>query len=70
MHTCKFQCSVVNRVEIDRAYSDLLHSVEEFLVELRSRQEEQRIKDEEEEKLRKIREEEVGTVCIYDQFYL
>ena len=67
MHTRTSQCSVVSGVEIDRAYSDLLHSVEEFLVELRSRQEQQRIKDEEEEKLRKIREEEVGTVCIYDQ---
>ena len=68
MHTRTFQCSVVSRVEIDKAYSDLLHSVEEFLVELRSRQEQQRIKDEEEEKLRKIREEEVGKVYICDQF--
>jgi len=66
MHTRTSQCSVVGGAEINRAYNDLLHSVEEFLVELRSRQEQQRIKDEEEEKLRKMREEEVGKICIYN----
>ena len=60
IHVRTSQCSVVGGAEIDRAYNDLLHSVEKFLVELRSRQEQQRIKDEEEEKLRKMKEEEVG----------
>ena len=40
-------------------YDDLFQQTEEFLVELHSRQEKQRIEEEESAKLKKLREEEV-----------
>lgn len=54
------QTTVIPRAEIDQAYDSLFHEVEEFLTELRSRQEQQRIEEEEEAKLRKLREEQAS----------
>ena len=53
------QSSVVGATEIDGTYREILQRFEELLVELKFRQEQQRIEEEEVEKLRKIREEQV-----------
>ena len=53
------QGSVVSQAAIDQAYDELLQQTEKFLVELQSRQEQQRIEEEEAEKMRKIKEEQV-----------
>ena len=55
------QGSVVSQSVIDQAYNELLRQTEEFLVELHSRQEQQRIEEEEAEKMRKIKEGQVKT---------
>ena len=51
---------VVPQAEIDKGYNGLLNSTEEFLNELKSRQEQQRIEEEEADKMRKIKEEQVS----------
>ena len=59
-----FQGSVISQSTIDQAYNELLRQTEEFLVELKSRQEQQRVEEEEAEKMRKIKEEQVSrTLC-------
>lgn len=50
---------MVSQAAIDQAYDELLQQTEKFLVELQSRQEQQRIEEEEAEKMRKIKEEQV-----------
>ena len=51
---------------IDQAYNDLLQQTEQFLMELQSRQEQQRVEEEEAEKLRKIKEEQVRNTSFGD----
>ena len=53
------QASAVSRSEISRVHTELLQGVEDFLVELQARQEQQRIEEEEAAKMKKIREEQV-----------
>ena len=60
------QSTVVPRAEIDRAYDSLFHEAESFLTELRSRQEQQRIEEEEAAKLKKLREEQVWLIRTQD----
>ena len=48
---------------IEEAHERLVLTTEEFLKELKSRQEQQRIEEEEMEKLKKIREEQVRMHC-------
>ena len=48
-----------SQAAIDLAYNTLLKQTEEFLVELHSRHEQQRVEEEEAEKMRKIKEEQV-----------
>lgn len=55
------QSTVILRAEIDRDYNHLFHETEEFLTELHSRQEQQRMQEEEASKLKKLREEEAST---------
>ena len=50
---------MVSQAAIYQAYDELLQQTEKFLVELQSRQEQQRIEEEEAEKMRKIKEEQV-----------
>ena len=66
IHPCTHlhQSSVVGATEIDGTYKEILQRFEELLVELKFRQEQQRIEEEEVEKLRKIREEQVREVVI------
>ena len=53
------QGTVVTQATIDGEYNKLLQQTEEFLVELQSRHEQQRVEEEEAEKMRKIKEEQV-----------
>ncbi len=53
------QTSVVSRAEIDKAHNGLLTSVEEFLQELKSRHEQQRVEEEEAARVRKLRQDQV-----------
>ena len=55
------QGTVVTQATIDGEYNKLLQQTEEFLVELQSRHEQQRVEEEEAEKMRKIKEEQVKT---------
>lgn len=55
------QGTVVTQATIDGEYNKLLQQTEEFLVELQSRHEQQRVEEEEAEKMRKIKEEQVRT---------
>ena len=48
-----------SRAEIDTAYDTLFHQLEDFTAELLSRQEQQRIEEEEAAKLKKLRAEQV-----------
>ena len=50
---------MISQAAIDQAYNGLLQQTEQFLLELQSRQEQQRIEEEEAEKMRKIKEEQV-----------
>lgn len=50
---------MVSQSAIDQAYNDLLQQTEQFLLELQSRQEQQRIEEEEAERMRKVKEEQV-----------
>ena len=59
------QGGVISRAEIDKVHSDLIQSVEEFLLELMSRQEQQRIEEEEAAKLKKYRQEQVGLMTLH-----
>lgn len=58
------QTTVVSQAEIDKGYNELLNSTEEFLNELKSRQEQQRIEEEEAEKMRKIKAEQVSLLKV------
>ena len=49
----------MSEAEISGAYKELMNRIEEFLNELRSRQEQQRIEEEEAAMMRKIKEEQV-----------
>ena len=49
----------MSEAEISSAYKELMNGIEEFLNELRSRQEQQRIEEEEAAMMRKIKEEQV-----------
>ena len=60
------QGSVMSQSAIDQAYNDLLQQTEQFLMELQSRQEQQRVEEEEAEKLRKIKEEQVRNTSFGD----
>ena len=64
MHIMSFrslmQTSAVSRSEISKVHTELLQGVEDFLIELQARQEQQRIEEEEAARLKKIREEQVS----------
>ena len=49
----------MSKAEISGAYKELMNRIEEFLNELRSRQEQQRIEEEEAAMMRNIKEEQV-----------
>ena len=49
----------MSEAEISGAYKELMNRIEEFLNELKSRQEQQRIEEEEAAMMRKIKEEQV-----------
>ena len=49
----------MSEAEISSAYKELMNRIEDFLNELKSRQEQQRIEEEEAAKMRKIKEEQV-----------
>ena len=49
----------MSEAEISGAYKELMNRIEEFLNELRSRQEQQRIEEEEAAMMRKLKEEQV-----------
>ena len=53
---------MISRAEIDKVHNDLVQSTEQLLVALKARQEQQRIEEEEAERLRKLREEQVRVV--------
>lgn len=56
---CILQSGVLGVADISAGYNSLVSATEEFLRELNSRQEQQRIKEEEAERVRKIKEEQV-----------
>ncbi len=61
-HECTIlssQTTIVSRAEVDKAHNDLLQSVEDFLQELKSRQEQQRVEEEEAAKIKKLKEQQV-----------
>lgn len=53
------QTSLIPEAEMKKTHSGLAKAMEDFLVELKSRQEQQRVEDEEAAKMKKIREEQV-----------
>ncbi len=61
-HECTIlssQTTIVTRAEVDKAHNDLLQSVEDFLQELKSRQEQQRVEEEEAAKIKKLKQQQV-----------
>lgn len=54
---------MASRAEIETAYDDLFNQTEQFMTELCSRQEQQRIEEHEAAKLKKLKEEQVTTLC-------
>ncbi len=61
-HSTRSQNGVVSAADINATYKALASSTEEFLRELNNRQEQQRIEEEKEEKMRKIKAEQVRVV--------
>lgn len=56
------QASNIPEAEMTATYSGLSKAMEDFLVELKSRHEQQRVEEEEAAKIKKIREEQVHIV--------
>ena len=50
---------LISQAEVDKVYNELFREMEAFLTELNSRQEQQRIEEEEAAKLKKLKKEQV-----------
>ena len=55
----------ISKEQIDKDYNELVNRVEMFMTEIQSRQEQERVEEEEREKMRILREMQVRPFSLY-----